>query len=69
MGDVTYFTKRPYSKNGLYYTNDRRLMIEESNFAVGTGSPDANALLLLSILKTFSSQNNGHKLDILPKII
>jgi len=27
MGDVSYFTKRPYSKNGLYYTNSRRSMI------------------------------------------
>ena len=27
MGDVAYFTKRPYSKNGLYYTNSRRSMI------------------------------------------
>ncbi len=27
MGEATYFTKRPYSKNGLYYTNSRRSMI------------------------------------------
>ena len=26
MGEATYFTKRPYSKNGLYYTNSRRLI-------------------------------------------
>ena len=27
MGEATYFTKRPYSKNGLYYDNFRRSMI------------------------------------------
>jgi len=27
MGQATYFTKKPYSKNGLYYDNFRRSMI------------------------------------------
>ncbi len=44
MGEATYFTKRPYSKNGLYYTNSRRSMIFYNKVKEYQGKKHANLI-------------------------
>ena len=50
MGQATYFTKRPYSTNGLYYTNSRRSMIFYNKVKEYQDKKQAN--LIPEVLKT-----------------